>query len=83
MGYEQKHNTRIRLKKPSGYARACLEMLQGVQASGSFSTIDPLTILENAMNIQYMDGFETFEGIGDRLCDVNIHRVFEGLAYRD
>ena len=82
MAYEQKTNTRIRLRKPAGYARACLDILNGdVRASGAFSTMNPLTILEDAMNVQYLDGFEQFNGVGDRICDVNYNENLQKVDY--
>ncbi|MDO4576397.1 MAG: hypothetical protein Q4D98_14410 [Planctomycetia bacterium] len=73
--YEQRHGISLHGRIPGTFGRDCLAMMDddergGVKAGGLFSTIQPLTILQNILNLQYRNGFESYESISDKLAAV-------------
>ena len=60
--------------REAGFAGKALQIMHNdssVMASGGFSTISPLTIIQDILQLQYRAGFENFEGVAEKLSDIN------------
>lgn len=84
--YEQRTRTRLRTGLPGGFGATCFKMMKedesdGVAASGSFSTIKPLVILENVMNMTFREGYDSFQGVAEKICDVTTNPDLKKQKY--